>query len=434
MYYDINLEKGLQDNNPYLEEEELFEILEAIKIDVLERSSCKNPNLGTNSLLMQRFVLTVLKINPKILQGVFKRLFDTNSIKYSLSAFDGPLGKLNARDRNRRQRRFDDKMRNGHRSKSDNVVVLAEGDSWFQFPRIVKLYDPITDIVDWLMKDRRYAVYSLAAGGDWFSNILRAGEYVEELPKVDPDVFLISGGGNDLAGARRIALMVRNPGENDSGLRNKDDGTIVKLMNRRQQSFENRKEDRSEEDPFTFDPDKYERGLRFLSDEFFKFINIYFVQYFVFLFGLAKNKRYENMLILTQGYDFALPHDGSRAFPISLRRIVNVFAGTGNWLAKPLCMKGITNKYDQEAIMYAMITEFNEMLIQLARSPLLPNVFHIDCRGVAEGPDDWYDEIHLKSRGYMCISKAIRDCIRDNRVSVGKMQKQKVYPARLYKI
>ena len=54
-------------------------------------------------------------------------------------------------------------------------------------------------------------------------------------------------------------------------------------------------------------------------------------------------------------------------------------------------MKGVTNKVDQEAVLYAMIYEFNEMLIQLAEFEGLPNLFHIDSRGYAN-EKDWFDE------------------------------------------
>ncbi|WP_157975863.1 hypothetical protein [Lewinella sp. IMCC34191] len=61
-----------------------------------------------------------------------------------------------------------------------------------------------------------------------------------------------------------------------------------------------------------------------------------------------------------------------------------------------------------------MITEFNEMLIKLARFDGLPNVYHIDCRGVARSEDDWYDELHLTSEAYGTVAAAYTKCIDHN--------------------
>ena len=44
------------------------------------------------------------------------------------------------------------------------------------------------DIVDWLIDDPKYDVYSLTAGGDWLANMFYSGEYIKELPKISPDV------------------------------------------------------------------------------------------------------------------------------------------------------------------------------------------------------------------------------------------------------
>lgn len=88
-------------------------------------------------------------------------------------------------------------------------------------------------------------------------------------------------------------------------------------------------------------------------------------------------------------------------------------------------MKGITNPEDQKDIIYTMINEFNEMLIQLANFKQFPNLFHIDCRGTAKKPEDWYDELHLKS--YESIASTYKMCIKDNlRMSNPNLSK-KVY-------
>lgn len=359
-----------------------------------------------------QILLTIIKSNPRILKDVLLRLFDINEIKNQSNSNDGKLGKFNRKDREYRNKLYKHKIANGHRTLKDNVVILAEGDSWFQFPRVYFKIDPVKDIIDWLIDHPKYAVYSLAAGGDWLSNIFYSGEYVEELPKVSPDVFLISGGGNDLVGNNRLASMVINPKLEDK--RKLVKGSLLDKL------YKMRKNDK------IIDAKKYLRGLRFISDEFFTFLNLYFVQYFVFLFSLSQVEKYKKMIIITQGYDFALPNDKSRGNFLSIQRIINDFTDTGHWLYQPLNMKGITNKKDQEAIIYTMIYEFNEMMIQLATFNGLPNLFHIDCRGYAT-EDDWFDELHLKSDGFKDITKVYKNCITQNLRMKNDKPKKKVY-------
>ena len=81
--------------------------------------------------------------------------------------------------------------------------IVIEGDSWFEHP-IIK------DTFDWLSEklQGKYALYSLAHGGDWLMNIIRDGKYISELPIIKPEVLLLSGGGNDLVDYNRLSLMV----------------------------------------------------------------------------------------------------------------------------------------------------------------------------------------------------------------------------------
>lgn len=427
-YFELNLEEKLgRDADVYADKESVERFFDNIVTDLFGRSKVKNeeliPTYTAKEIL--KIVITIIRANPNIMKGVIKRLFDVNEIRNESDADLGTLGKFNDKDRRFRNKIYKRKIREGHRKDEDNITILAEGDSWFQFPRVYLNIDPVTDIIDWLIKEDKYAICSLAAGGDWFSNIFHSGEYIEELPKVSPDVFLLSGGGNDLVGSYRLAIMVRNPTQ--EGKRNLSDEKMEKLINRRVESFENR----NAED-YNFDLDRYKKGLEFLSDEFFDFINLYFIQYFIFFYGLSQSDKYKNLLMITHGYDYPLPYNGSRAFMLSVQKIINEFTDTGHWLFEPLNMKGITEAADQEAILYTMITEFNEMLYQLASFSRLPNLYHIDCRGVARDDHDWFDELHLKSESYGVIAKAIKDCINDN-LRNSDPNRNKIYLAHKYR-
>lgn len=399
-YFNLDLNVALE-KGVYISDQEIKEFFIDIQTGMSGRYEYQGTETDMKALEAKVLcvLLSLIRSNPEILTQVVMRLFDINKITNDSESDLGFLGKLNKSDTKRRAKDFRKLMRDGFRSNPENIVLLAEGDSWFQFPKIY-ITDVVKDIIDHLIEDKQIAVKSLAAAGDWLSNIFYSGDYVEELPKISPDAFLISGGGNDLVEDFRLSIMVISPGMEE--LKTPNNNEVTKQLYNLRKDHE------------AIDQEKYLRGISFFSDEFIDFINIYFVQYFVFLYGLCHVEKYKKMLILTQGYDFAIPHKGNRGAWISLRRLVNWQSGTGKWLFEPLNQKGITNKEDQEAIVYAMIYEFNEMLVQLATFNGMPNLFHIDCRGVAKR-DDWYDELHLKSRAYEKVASVYKRCIIENR-------------------
>lgn len=96
-----------------------------------------------------------------------------------------------------RRRRFDEKLARGYRG----IRIASEGDSWFQFPILVK------DTIDHLMND--FAVLSVDAAGDTLENIHARGEFLTAIDTADADVFLLSAGGNDVLGGGNLARFLR---------------------------------------------------------------------------------------------------------------------------------------------------------------------------------------------------------------------------------
>lgn len=82
------------------------------------------------------------------------------------------------------------------------IKIVAEGDSWFQFPIL------LDDVIDHLMKRKDLAVYCVSAAGDLLSNMIAKGEYLAALEQEKPEFFLISGGGNDLVAGERLATVL----------------------------------------------------------------------------------------------------------------------------------------------------------------------------------------------------------------------------------
>jgi hypothetical protein len=345
------------------------------------------------------------KITPQELSKITRRIFDinVNTILNRSDAGEGIIGRLNRRSKRKRNKAYIRKIRKGFRTNPVNKVILAEGDSWFEFPIIVK------DIIDWLKKREDYAIYSLADGGDWLANIMYQGEYVEGLPIHDPDVFLISGGGNDMVGGNRLTTMLVNPVKNPGQLGQITNEYLDYVMRHT---------------VTTAEANDILDGKVFLTGEFTSFINVMRLQYELMFSNIYT--KYPDLKIITQGYDYACPdpriHFGFN--PCSWHQpLLNAATGTGKWLYQSFMLKGITNRELQRKIVKTMIFDFNEILIKMATKPDYPNLYHIDCRGICTSRRDWYDELHPQSFVFKKIARKYQECI-------DGLFKEKVYSVR----
>ena len=315
--------------------------------------------------------------SEKDLRPILLRLFDENdiAIKNDSSANQGILGWLNRRSYKKREKLFWKRVRRGNISK----LILVEGDSWYEYPIFIK------EIIDHLNKRKRYAINSLAYGGDWIANMLYEQQYVEKLSLIQPDVFLISGGGNDIVGGYRLAQLIRN--RKSVGL----DGEVE--LNTK------------------------EGKLRFakqcFNKEFNSLLHLFKLQYKLLFRSIEENtEKFKDLKIITQGYDYAIPSlkKGFGLNPFRFTKpITNWFMGNGKWLKTPLLIRGYRNEKEQKAIVFGMIELFNDMLIEVGKE--YKNVYHIDCRGAVNEKRGWYNELHPHSKEFKKIAKVFEMCV-----------------------
>lgn len=203
------------------------------------------------------------------------------------------LNAANGISRWRRNRRYRKRIKNW-----TGVKVVAEGDSWFQYPFILK--DTIDQLAD--LDNFRYAIFGLSEAGDLLSNIIAEDELTQAIERENPDVFLISGGGNDMVGDDRMASLVH------------EFKTGRKAVDYPNQKF----------NEFLDELSGLYRGL------FTRLL-----------------QRFPHLKIVCHGYDNAIPANGP-------------------WLGKPLASKNITTATLQRDIVAEMIRRFNEQLMSLA--------------------------------------------------------------------
>lgn len=364
---------------------------------------CLIEKLLANRISIPDFHLLRSIINESDLSLIIQKIYDLNDEQVrKIAALAPVMAKVDALKNAQRNGRFTLRVQNGFRTNPKNKVILAEGDSWFNYPIL------LSDVIDWISMNKNLAVYSLASGGDWLLNMLSARRYIEQLSTMHPDIFIISGGGNDLVGSNRIAAMVEPSGKS-SEFFNCD--WALKLM---------KKTDA------TIDAQRFSAGMKFISKDFFALLMFFHLQYYQIFNGILtsgtgdpKKTKFPGIKIITQGYDYAIP-SRNKGFGLNpfkwYKPFARMFLGHGTWLKTPMDIRGISADEQQRDVVYAMIYLFNEMMIETGELfELIAGykcVFHIDSRGFV-GENGWTDELHPLPEKFRKIAAAFVRCIND---------------------
>jgi len=350
--------------------------------------------------------VNILQLN-NLIHSVY---FGKSSFFLNLShSEEGFIGVLNKEANNGKMKKFHKKIRSGFRDRRlypQHKVVLIEGDSWFEYPVF------LNDITDYLMKYPNLAIYSLAHGGDWVSNMISSLKYEFDYVKINPDVVIISGGGNDLVGDSRLSGLIRlTPKDKDDPfLQHFRDYVILRMMHKSVpmcNEFYCPIDYQAYGDSMDYYRQKIDTSLvnqivtgrRYLNKNFYRWTVTTKLEYKILFESLRKvdTNRFKSVKIITQGYDYAIPSFHKR---FGLRMLMD----NGEWLKEPLMAKGIIDPYVQKSIVKTLIFEFNEMLIELGKE--YNNVYHVDARGFTHFYETlrnkrpgtyWYDELHPKN-------------------------------------
>lgn len=246
------------------------------------------------------------------------------------NARKGIMGHLNKKRIRERQNIFWKEVQNN--TDKGQVRIVTEGDSWFNYPTKLK------EVIDHLFD--KHSIFSVGYAGDWLSNIYKEKEYLEAIRLYRPDLFIISGGGNDMVGSKRMLTYLKpyTPGANENTLIKEEVfGEIIK-------------------------------DFKLLYEAIFKELT----------------EAHPQLKIMCHGYDY--PYlDGKEK----------------NWIGKPLRKRGILDPDLQNAIGRKLIDRFNDMIIQVAHQ--FDQVHYIDCRGCVPR-DQWKDELHPNSKGFTYVA------------------------------
>lgn len=416
----MEINASSQSNSSYVKENTVGKLLDSLWINP---TSFFNKN-DTN----WRFLCTNLKhVNEQQLNNITSSIYSGSKafIENESTASEGLIGSLNKRSQIKKRKTFNKKMKQDFTNKDlfpENKVVLVEGDSWFEFPLFLH------EITDDLIREDNLAIYSLASGGDWVSNMISSGDYQSEYFSLRPDIFIISGGGNDMVGEERLAKMiVDDPIPLDDPFLSDYREYVVLRQNQKAVPMCNANfcpieyhfyADSLASYTSKIDSETLEKivnGRRYIHKNFYRWLVSFKLEYKILFESLHKidSSHFNALKIITQGYDYAIPN-AQKKFG------VRMLMQNGKWLKKPMENKGITNQYTQESIVMAMMFDFNEMLIELGKE--YPNIYHVDVRGFTsflENHDHkkrgsyWYDELHPKNTVFAEIAKTYIAIIND---------------------
>lgn len=231
------------------------------------------------------------------------------------------------------------------------VTIVAEGDSWFDYP--------FNDVVDCL-DDRGYDIHSVARMGHLIEDMAHAQlpELVAKIMKRKPRFLLLSGGGNDIAGPE-LAMLVNH---RESHLAKSGERLRPPVV---QYVFHN-----------VF-RDAYRRIIETSLDA-------------------AKKAGVERLDILGHGYSppFA---DGRPAYWFF-----------GPWLKPPLEKRGYTKEVERNTLMAELIGEFNAMVENLADD--YPGQFHyLNLQPMLPRKADWANELHPSQSRFVDVARVFSD-------------------------
>jgi hypothetical protein len=284
---------------------------------------------------------------PILKPNEYVHFTDLESV-HDLARGDVGLGFLNSVYRSRRRRRFERRLRRG----DSRPVLLAEGDSWFQYPAFLE------DTIDHLQAD--YNILCLSAAGDELRTIATNAEYWDHLKHlrergVTIRAFLLSAGGNDIVGDELADILVDfTPGS-----------TADQLLN---------------ENAVASKFSQIETGYRTIIEKV--------------------RSQFPNLPIIFHGYDYAIPRpdQGFHIPPLD------------GWLGDPMRKRNIPDGPIQAEIVRLLIDQINTTLSGFDEGE--PNgmagVHYIDNRNVISKPKQWHDELHPTDDGFKLIAKKFK--------------------------
>lgn len=251
-------------------------------------------------------------------------------------------------------------------------VLVAEGDSWFQFPILIQ------EVIDHLTDD--YNIWCISAAGDTASNMVYGHpEYVEELKRYGNDVrgFLFSAAGNDIIGEDPVT----------------DVSALFEIVK-----------------PFNGDPNDVAGHINVavLGSRLSELKRAYADVIENSRKALPKRPDGNPLPIFIHGYDYCFPYPWGANDPRNPS-----YAENDEWLGSVFKARGIGPEHGglRRGIISALIDALYDMLSGLSGDSAKTGVWLVDCRNAMRDVTDWNDEIHGTSAGFFKVAARFKETL-----------------------
>jgi len=245
-------------------------------------------------------------------------------------------------------------------------VLIAEGDSWFDYP--------LQDVLRLLEDEHLFDVESVAHKGDCVEDMAHSkGQFEEFARRLEklirdskvPRAILLSGGGNDIAGDE-FAILLNHAA---SALPALNEDIVRGLIDVR------------------------------LKEAYASIISA--------LTAIGKSYLGKPIPIITHGYDYPIP-DG-RGFMGGWWKL------PGPWLKPGFQRKGHDDLAKNTQLIVQLIDRFNTMLGAVSALPEFAHVHYLDLRGTLKHDGTykkhWANEMHPNATGFDLVTKKFAEMI-----------------------
>ncbi len=253
------------------------------------------------------------------------------------------------------------------RAPPNRGVLVAEGDSWFSYP----LHDVIAELED----RHGYDVESVAHAGDRIEQMAYGGGQLEELTRrlekligrgTTPKAVLLSGGGNDVAGAE-FGMLLNHA---DSAIAGLNSSIVDGVVNQR--------------------------------------IRLAYLTILSAVTAICKQKTGNTIPILVHGYDYPVP-DG-RGFLGGWGPL------PGPWLEPGFREKGYEDLARRKQVAHELIEIFNVMVEGIPALAEMSHVHYVDLRNTLQTGATykrwWANELHPTETGFRVVAERFEAVLR----------------------
>jgi hypothetical protein len=243
-------------------------------------------------------------------------------------------------------------------------VLIAEGDSWFDYPGY--------DVLGALEDDHYYDVRAVAHMGDTVEAMAYSDgqliDFSRELEKLIrqrqiPKAILLSGGGNDVAGTE-FQMLLNHSNATAPGLNRQ---VVSGIIDERVRSA--------------------------------------YLRIIVAITSVCEKWTGRRLPILIHGYDYPVPDGRGYLGGFSLL--------PGPWLEPGVRIKGYTSLDERKSLAHELIQRFNDMLENLPAESGYSHVRYVNLLGTLSGDDDyrdwWANELHPTKKGFEAVTRKIAE-------------------------